>query len=73
LAGFSGSTKATGKYEYLKINLLASVNLFELIIKYSPKSKVILSSSRLEYGTPKYLPVDETHPTEPTSLYGLTK
>lgn len=74
LAGFSGSTQSNKeKLKCLSINLLASANLYELIIKFSPKTRVILSSSRLEYGPPKYLPVDEKHPTSPTSVYGLTK
>ncbi len=74
LAGFSGSAQSNKeKLKCLKINLLASVNLYELILRHSPKTKVILSSSRLEYGPPKYLPVDENHPTNPTSMYGLTK
>ncbi|MDP2649736.1 MAG: NAD(P)-dependent oxidoreductase [bacterium] len=74
LAGFSGSAESNQeKLKCLNINLLSTVNLFELILKYSPKTKIILSSSRLEYGPPKYLPIDELHPTEPTSMYGLTK
>lgn len=74
LAGFSGSAESNQeKLKCFNINLLSSINLFELILKYSPKTKIILSSSRLEYGPPMYLPVDESHPTEPTSMYGLTK
>ena len=74
LAGFSGSAESNKeKLKCLRINLLASVNLYDLITKFSPKTKLILSSSRLEYGPPQYLPVDEKHPTLPTSTYGLTK
>lgn len=74
LAGFSGSWESNlNRKKCFKINVLASVSLLELISKYSPRTKLILSSSRLEYGIPKYLPVDENHPTEPISFYGLTK
>ena len=74
LAGFSGSKESNENVEEsFKINTFASVNLFELVLKYSPKTKVILSNSRLEYGKPQYLPVDEKHPTLPTSAYGLSK
>lgn len=74
LAGFSGSAESNEeKLKCLNINLLSTVNLFELALKYSPRTKIILSSSRLEYGPPRYLPVSESHPTKPTSMYGLTK
>jgi len=74
LAGFSGSKESNENIEEsFKINTLATVNLFELVLKYSPKAKIILSNSRLEYGKPQYLPVDEKHPTLPTSAYGLSK
>lgn len=74
LAGFSGSKESNENVEEsFKINTFAAVNLFELVLKYSPKTKVILSNSRLEYGKPQYLPVDEKHPTLPISAYGLSK
>ena len=74
LAGFSGSKESNENVEKsFKINAFATVNLFELVLKYSPKTKIILSNSRLEYGKLQYLPVDEKHPTLPTSAYGLSK
>lgn len=74
LAGTSGSVESNlSPQKSLKINTFATVNLCEQIAKYSPKTKLIISSSRLEYGNPQYLPVDEKHPTIPTSAYGLSK
>lgn len=74
LAGLSGSKKSIEqKLKFIETNTLASINLLELVVKYSPKTKVIFSSSRLEYGNPQYLPVDESHPTIPTSVYGVSK
>ena len=74
LAGFSGSAMSNkDQVKSFRINSLATVNLCELICKYSQKTKLVLSSSRLEYGNPQYLPVDENHPTIPTSAYGLSK
>ena len=74
LAGFSGSTESNENIEKsFKINAMATLDLFELVLKYSLKTKIILSNSRLEYGTPQYLPVDEKHSTLPTSAYGLSK
>ena len=35
--------------------------------------KVIYLSSAAVYGVPKYLPIDEEHPTKPTSPYGASK
>ena len=74
LAGFSGSAKSNENIEKsFRINAFATLNIYELLVKYSPKTKLILSSSRLEYGNPQYLPVDEKHSTNPTSAYGLSK
>lgn len=74
LAGFSGSGQSNQEREKcFRVNTLAAASLFEFIVKFSPKTKLILSSSRLEYGNPQYLPVDEAHPTVPTSAYGLSK
>jgi UDP-glucose 4-epimerase len=74
LAGLSGSKESNEKkISYFQINTLATINLMELIVNYAPNSKLILSSSRLEYGKPQYNPVDENHKTEPTSAYGLSK
>lgn len=74
LAGISGPAKNDQQeYDFFKINTLASVQLAQLIFKHSPKTKLIVSSTRLEYGIPQYLPVDEKHPTFPTSIYGLSK
>lgn len=74
LAGFSGSAKSNEqKTECFRQNTFSSANLCELITKYSPNTKLILSGSRLEYGVPRYLPIDESHPTLPNSIYGLSK
>jgi UDP-glucose 4-epimerase len=35
--------------------------------------KFIFSSTAAVYGDPEYTPIDETHPTRPTSAYGLAK
>ena len=74
LAGLSGSAISNkNAIESFKINTLATIKMLALVCKISPKTKIILSSSRLEYGTPKKLPVGENHPTEPNSIYGLSK
>jgi UDP-glucose 4-epimerase len=34
---------------------------------------VVVASSIEVYGAPRYLPVDETHPTDPSTAYGIAK
>lgn len=35
--------------------------------------KLVFSSSAAVYGEPRYLPIDEDHPTNPENFYGFTK
>ena len=58
--------------EDARTNILGSINIIELSKKYNVR-KFLASSSAAVYGMPKYLPVDENHPTEPISQYGLSK
>jgi nucleoside-diphosphate-sugar epimerase len=74
LAGFSGSNNSNSDVrKCFALNSIATANIIKLVLKYSPKTKLILSGSRLEYGKPQYLPVDENHPTTPNSAYGISK
>lgn len=74
LAGLSGSVRSNiNREETFKINTFATVNILDAISQFSKKTKFIISSSRLEYGKAQYLPVDEKHPTFPTTIYGLSK
>lgn len=57
---------------YHQENYLNSVNLIEAMTE-AGISKFIFSSSAAVYGDPKYSPIDEYHPTSPTSPYGQTK
>ena len=54
------------------MNIMATIRLLDVCKKYNVK-KFITASSAAVYGNPKYLPVDENHPTEPMSPYGLSK
>lgn len=47
--------------------------LFEACAHEETKPVVIFLSSRLVYGSPKYLPVDERHPLDPDSIYAANK
>lgn len=53
-------------------NYCATVNVCNLAKKYNVK-KIIFSSTAAVYANPKYLPVDEGHPTDFLSPYAITK
>ena len=62
----------TNPGKYAMNNLTGTINLLnaaaEAKIKY-----FVFSSSAAVYGVPKYLPLDEAHPTKPLNFYGYTK
>ena len=53
-------------------NALGTLNLLEAARKFDIE-KFVYASSTAIYGEPKYLPVDEDHPTQPTNPYGASK
>ncbi|MCE7699587.1 MAG: NAD-dependent epimerase/dehydratase family protein, partial [Methanobacterium paludis] len=61
--------------ELIKINTLGTINLLEAIRKYSKiDTKVIYASSLQIYGfTNKLTCLDESTPTKPDSIYGISK
>jgi UDP-glucose 4-epimerase len=58
--------------KYSVNNITGSLNILNAASKYGVKY-IVFSSSAAVYGAPKYLPVDEKHPTEPENYYGYTK
>ncbi|WFB58119.1 NAD-dependent epimerase/dehydratase family protein [Paenibacillus sp. BR1-192] len=58
--------------EDAKTNIIGTVNVLELSIKYNV-NKVIYASSAAVYGSPRYLSIDEDHPISPVSFYGISK
>ncbi|NLJ49108.1 MAG: NAD-dependent epimerase/dehydratase family protein [Candidatus Atribacteria bacterium] len=56
-----------------EINIIGSLNLFELCRKYGVKKCIFASSGGAIYGTPKQIPVDENAITKPLSPYGIAK
>jgi UDP-glucose 4-epimerase len=54
------------------INILGTVNVLEASRKVNVK-KVIYPASAAIFGEPSYLPIDEEHPLEMLSGYGVTK
>lgn len=55
-----------------QINIIGTLNLLNAAKKYGI-SRFIYFSSAAVYGNPQYLPIDEKHPTNPLSPYGLSK
>jgi UDP-glucose 4-epimerase len=54
-------------------NLPASVGLLQEAAVGSPRRLLFVSSGGTIYGHSGYLPIDEAHPTNPISPYGITK
>jgi len=60
-------------FDDLDINVKGMLNILESVRQYCPKCHVIYASSRSVYGFPKYLPINEEHPTYPIDAYGISK
>lgn len=54
-------------------NLVATLQLLNAMVAGNVNRIIFISSGGTVYGTPKYLPVDENHRTEPQVSYGITK
>lgn len=57
---------------YYDVNISGTLALLNAMSR-AGCNKIIFSSSATVYGEPQYLPYDETHPTNPMSVYGRTK
>ena len=55
------------------VNLPASVALLREAAKRKIRRFLLVSSGGTVYGHAAYLPIDESHPTNPVSPYGITK
>lgn len=54
-------------------NLLATLQLLQVMVEERIGRIVFISSGGTVYGSPRYLPIDEKHPTDPVVSYGITK
>tara|TARA_A100001037_G_scaffold306834_1_gene356671 strand:- start:59746 stop:60663 length:918 start_codon:yes stop_codon:yes gene_type:complete len=54
------------------INVVGTLNVLNLCLYYNI-SKIIFASTCAVYSEPCYLPMDEDHPVDPKSIYGLSK
>lgn len=55
-----------------RVNVIGLVNLLEAAVAARVR-KVVFASSGATYGNPVYLPIDEAHPQQPESPYGISK
>lgn len=56
-----------------KVNILGSLNVIKNCLDFGVKKIIFASSGGAVYGEPEYLPVPETHKTQPISPYGIAK
>jgi nucleoside-diphosphate-sugar epimerase len=74
LAGHSGAAHSIQvPIRDLEENAKAQLTLLEVIRHRCPDVRAVFPGSRLEYGRPEHLPVEEAHPLRPTSVYGIHK
>lgn len=62
----------TNPVGYYDVNVHGTLQLLAAMDRHKVRN-IIFSSSATVYGEPEYLPYDEDHPTNPTSVYGRTK
>ncbi|GHV78047.1 UDP-glucose 4-epimerase GalE [Spirochaetia bacterium] len=73
LAAFKAVGESMIKPEKYSVNNInGTINILNAAVEGGIKN-IIFSSSAAVFGRPEYLPLDETHPTNPESYYGFTK
>jgi UDP-glucose 4-epimerase len=54
-------------------NLIGTLQLLNAMVAGNVRKIIFISSGGTVYGIPKYLPIDEIHPTDPLVSYGINK
>lgn len=57
----------------VQTNLTATLHLLHAMLQQRVGRIIFISSGGTVYGEPTYLPIDESHPTDPLVSYGITK
>jgi UDP-glucose 4-epimerase len=57
----------------VQTNLVSTLQLLNAMVAQKVNKIIFISSGGTVYGIPKYLPIDEQHPTDPLVSYGITK
>ncbi|PYQ13296.1 MAG: NAD-dependent epimerase [Acidobacteria bacterium] len=63
----------TDPFTDLEINCRSQLWILEAVRQNNPDVKVVYAGTRQVYGKPRRLPVDETHPLNPTDVNGINK
>ncbi len=66
-------TSAINPFYDVQTNIIPSIQLLELCVARKIRRVVFSSSGGTVYGPAQYLPIDEKHPTNPVSPYGVSK
>ena len=73
LAAFKAAGESMLRPEKYSVNNISgSLNLLNAAVECGVRY-LVFSSTAAVYGAPRYMPVDEKHPTEPENYYGYTK
>jgi UDP-glucose 4-epimerase len=56
-----------------EVNISGSLNVIDACVRQGVKKLIYISSGGAAVGEPRYLPVDEAHPVDPLSPYGVSK
>lgn len=74
VSGLSGAVASNAEpADDLSVNCSGVLTVLEAVKRWEPQARVLFAGSRLQFGVPITLPVDEDHPQRPTSLYGIHK
>jgi len=57
----------------VQTNVVGTLQMLNAMAARNVRKIVFISSGGTVYGIPKYLPIDESHPTDPLVSYGITK
>jgi len=63
----------TDPKEYYHNNIVKTLSLLDTVVKHTPNTRIIFSSSASVYGIPIMSPCSEVDPCEPISPYGESK
>lgn len=73
-AGISGASESIfNPIKDINTNLIGHINILESCREKNPHAQLIFPSTRLVYGKPEYLPVNESQRTKPESIYAIHK
>lgn len=73
LAAFKAAGESMIEPEKYSVNnITGTLNILNAAVGHGCK-RMVFSSSAAVFGEPKYLPIDEAHPVNPTNYYGYTK